>query len=176
MTVSIGRPAIFLDRDGTLIEDVGYPFDPTQVRLLDGAADALLALRECGFALVVVSNQSGIGRGLVTPEQAQAVHRQFVHEMNLRGVHFDDVRYCPHAPEAGCACRKPRTELLLAAAREHRLDLARSFMVGDSPVDVGAGRAAGCRTVGLGNGALQDADYVAARWPEALAHIVSSTQ
>jgi histidinol-phosphate phosphatase family protein len=170
-----GRPAVFLDRDGTLIEDVGYPSDPAHVRLVDGAVDALAEFRRHGFALVVISNQSGIGRGLVTPEQADAVHRRFLQELSSRGVDLDDVRYCPHAPDERCACRKPAAELLLAAARELRIDLSRSFMIGDSPVDAGAGRAAGCRTVGLGDGAVADADYVATGWPDAVAHILSTT-
>jgi len=141
------RPAVFLDRDGTLIEDVGYPRDPEAVRLLDGAPEALAALRRAGFALVVVSNQSGIGRGLVSREEADAVHARFVRELRARGVELDDVRYCPHAPEEACACRKPAAGLLLDSARELGLDLERSFMVGDKPADVEAGRTAGCRTV-----------------------------
>jgi D-glycero-D-manno-heptose 1,7-bisphosphate phosphatase len=141
------RPAVFLDRDGTLVEDVGYPRDPEAVRLLEGAPEALVALRRAGFALVVVSNQSGIGRGLVTEEEAEAVHERFVRELRAHGVELDDVRYCPHAPEDACTCRKPEAGLLRESARELGLDLDRSFMVGDKPSDVAAGRAAGCRTV-----------------------------
>ena len=157
------RPAVFLDRDGTLIEDVGYPRDPETVRLVDGAPEALAALRRAGFALVVVSNQSGIGRGFVTREEAKAVHERFLRELRARGVELDDVRYCPHTPEDACTCRKPATGLLLDAARELGLDLARSFMVGDKPGDVEAGRAAGCRTVLLGGDGAADWDEAVAR-------------
>ena len=157
------RPAVFLDRDGTLIEDVGYPRDPETVRLVDGAPEALAALRRAGFALVVVSNQSGIGRGFVTREEAKAVHERFLRELRARGVELDDVRYCPHTPEDACTCRKPATGLLLDAARELGLDLARSFMVGDKPDDVEAGRAAGCRTVLLGADGAADWDEAVAR-------------
>jgi D-glycero-D-manno-heptose 1,7-bisphosphate phosphatase len=167
------RRAVFLDRDGTLIEDVGYPRDPAAVRLVDGAVEALAALRRAGFALVVVSNQSGIGRGVVTQEQADAVHRRFLEQLRARGVEPDDVRYCPHAPEDACACRKPAAGLLLDSARELRIDLSRSFMVGDSEADVGAGRAAGCRTVVLGKETAGDADYVAADWKDAVAHVLN---
>jgi D-glycero-D-manno-heptose 1,7-bisphosphate phosphatase len=157
------RPAVFLDRDGTLIEDVGYPRDPEAVRLLEGAPEALAALRRASFALVVVSNQSGIGRGLVSREEADAVHARFVAELHARGVELDDVRYCPHAPEDACACRKPAAGLLLDSARELGLDLGRSFMVGDKPADVEAGRAAGCRTVLFGGS-----------WDEAVAYLLSA--
>jgi D-glycero-D-manno-heptose 1,7-bisphosphate phosphatase len=157
------RPAVFLDRDGTLIEDVGYPRDPEAVRLLEGAPEALAALRRAGFALVVVSNQSGIGRGLVSQEEADAVHARFVAELRARGVELDDVRYCPHAPEDACACRKPAAGLLLDSARELGLDLDRSFMVGDKPTDVEAGRTAGCRTVLYGGS-----------WDEAVADMLSA--
>ena len=157
------RPAVFLDRDGTLVEDVGYPRDPEAVRLLDGAPEALAALRRAGFALVVVSNQSGIGRGLVTEEEAEAVHERFVRELRAHGVELDDARYCPHAPEDACACRKPEAGLLRDSARELGLDLERSFMVGDKPSDVEAGRAAGCRTV------LFDGS-----WDEALADLLGA--
>jgi D-glycero-D-manno-heptose 1,7-bisphosphate phosphatase len=157
------RPAVFLDRDGTLIEDVGYPRDPEAVRLLEGAPEALAALRRAGFALVVVSNQSGIGRGLVTREEAQAVHDRFVQELRAHGVELDDVRYCPHSPDDACACRKPAAGLLLDSARELDLDLTRSFMVGDKPDDVEAGRAAGCRTVLLGGDGAADWDEAVAR-------------
>jgi histidinol-phosphate phosphatase family protein len=157
------RPAVFLDRDGTLIEDVGYPRDPEAVRLLEGAPEALAALRRAGFALVVVSNQSGIGRGLVTRDEARAVHDRFVRELRAHGVELDDVRYCPHSPEDACACRKPAAGLLLDSARELGLDLGRSFMVGDKPDDVEAGRAAGCRTVLLGAAGAADWDEAVAR-------------
>jgi D-glycero-D-manno-heptose 1,7-bisphosphate phosphatase len=157
------RPAVFLDRDGTLIEDVGYPRDPEAVRLLEGAPEALAALRRAGFALVVVSNQSGIGRGLVSREEADAVHARFVRELRAHGVELDDVRYCPHAPEDACACRKPAAGLLLDSARELGLDLDRSFMVGDKPADVEAGRTAGCRTLRFGGS-----------WDEAVAYLLGA--
>jgi len=172
--VSARRRAVFLDRDGTLIEDTGYPDDADAVRLVDGAVEALAAFRRAGFALVVVSNQSGIGRGLVTEAQADAVHRRFLDELRAHRVELDDVRYCPHAPEAACDCRKPEAGLLLASARDLQLDVGRSFMVGDSPVDVGAGRAAGCRTVLLGGpDHTAGADYVAASWNDAVHHILN---
>src|SRR2546421_6766843 len=109
------RPAVFLDRDGTVIEDLDYPRDPAGVRLLPGAADALLAWRDAGYALVVVSNQSGLGRGIIAPEQARAVHDRFVEVLAAQGIELDGVRYCPHAPWENCTCRKPRPTMLVEA-------------------------------------------------------------
>jgi D-glycero-D-manno-heptose 1,7-bisphosphate phosphatase len=162
-----GDPAVFLDRDGTLIDDVGYISDPADVRLVHGAADALRALRADGFRLVVVSNQSGLGRGLITQEQADAVHQRFVEELERAGGQIDAAFYCPHAPEDHCDCRKPLPGLLIDAARELELDLdlERSFMVGNSDVDVAAGEAAGCRAILLADSSRD--------WPEAVRRIRS---
>jgi histidinol-phosphate phosphatase family protein len=140
------RPAVFLDRDGTVMEDVGYPRDPDAVRLLPGAAAALRELHEAGFALVIVSNQSGLARGIITAEQARAVHERFVALLAAEAVAIDAYRYCPHGPDAGCACRKPAPGMLLDAARELGVDLTRSVMIGDRASDLEAGRAAGCPT------------------------------
>jgi D-glycero-D-manno-heptose 1,7-bisphosphate phosphatase len=139
-----GRRAVFLDRDGTLIEDPGYPKCPEQVRLLPGAAQAMRQLREAGFALVVISNQAGVGRGLITPGEAAAVHARFVELFAAEGVAFDDVRYCPHAPADGCACRKPSPRMIEESAARLGIALAKSFMIGDKESDVEAGRRAGC--------------------------------
>jgi D-glycero-D-manno-heptose 1,7-bisphosphate phosphatase len=159
--------AVFLDRDGTLIDDVGYIAEPSRVRLLPGAAGSLRALRAEGFRLVLVSNQSGIGRGLISGDQAQAVHRRFVEEFERRGVRLDAVRYCPHSPDDGCSCRKPAPGLLLDAARELELELGKSFMVGNAATDVEAGRSAGCRTILFGaRGDTVEADFHAADWDD----------
>ena len=126
------RPAVFLDRDGTLIYDVGYPKDPGDVRLLPGVGNSLAKLNERGFLLVMVSNQSGVGGGIVTWDEAERVHKRVLASLTESGVHLDAAYYCPHAPDDGCPCRKPSPQLLLQAARELRLDLTRSFMVGDN--------------------------------------------
>ncbi len=138
------RRALFLDRDGTLIVDVGYPKDPALVEILPGAVDALKALAH-DWVFVVISNQSGIGRGLITPIEATAVHDRFIALFAAEGVAFAGVYYCPHAPDAGCPCRKPAPGLLHDAARDLELDLAASVMLGDKESDVAAGLAAGCR-------------------------------
>jgi D-glycero-D-manno-heptose 1,7-bisphosphate phosphatase len=137
------RRALFVDRDGTLIVDVGYPRDPARVEPLPGAIEVLRALQH-SFALVIVSNQSGLGRGLITDAEARAVHDRVIDVFARAGVGFAGAYYCPHAPGAGCPCRKPAPGLLVDAARELALDLASSVMVGDKASDVAAGRAAGC--------------------------------
>jgi len=167
--------AVFLDRDGTLIEDPGYLSDPAGVRLLPGVPEALQAIRSAGYLLVLVSNQSGIGRGYFTRKQAEAVHRRVVHELARKGVVLDDARYCPHAPEEDCSCRKPRPGLLLAAASDLGIDLESSFMVGNSSADIGAGKNAGCRTILLWpevTGGVP-ADLEAPDWP-AVVSLVSA--
>ena len=137
---------MFLDRDGTLIVDVGYPKDPAQVELIPGAADTLRALQR-DWLLVVISNQSGIGRGLITPEQANAVHDAFVGAFMREGVAFAGFYYCPHAPDARCACRKPAPGLILDAADDLQIDLGKSAVIGDKASDLEAGLAAGCARV-----------------------------
>lgn len=135
--------ALFLDRDGTLIVDTNYPKDPALVELIPGVVDALRGLQH-NWRLVVISNQSGIGRGLITKAQAAAVHERFVAVFAAAGIIFAGVYYCPHTPDIGCGCRKPAPGLLHNAANDLGLDLASSIMIGDRPSDLEAGRAAGC--------------------------------
>jgi rfaE bifunctional protein nucleotidyltransferase chain/domain len=169
-----GRPAVFLDRDGTLVEDVGYASEPEQLRLLPGAAAALAKLRANGFALVLISNQSGVGRGLFSREQADRVHSGLADLLAAQGVSLDGAYYCYHTPDDRCVCRKPSSHLLLTAADELGLDPARSFMVGDKACDVEAGRAAGCRTVRFGDG--EGADFAARDWPAVVDYILARTR
>ena len=169
------RVAVFLDRDGTLIEDVGYPRDPDRVRLLPGAADALREFGRLGFLLVLVSNQSGVGRGLIAPEEAAAVAAHFEERLRDHGVRLHGTYTCYHAPAEGCPCRKLAPGLLLRASAEMGIDLGRSFMVGDKSTDVEAGRRAGCSRVLLSPSREGDAgipaDFQARHWGEALAWI-----
>jgi D-glycero-D-manno-heptose 1,7-bisphosphate phosphatase len=138
--------AVFLDRDGTIMIDTGYPKTPEDVLLLPGIPEVLRRLRQAGFRLVLISNQSGICRGLVTADQARSVHERLVSALAEHGVTLDGAYYCPHVPEAECECRKPSPGLIHRAARELGLDLTRSFMVGDKLSDVEAGQRAGCRS------------------------------
>jgi D-glycero-D-manno-heptose 1,7-bisphosphate phosphatase len=137
------QPAIFLDRDGTLMEEVGYCADPAQVRVYPGVAEALQNLHEAGYLLILITNQSGIGRGYFTDADYRAVQAEF--ERQIQPARLDAVYYCPDATPS--ACRKPSPGMLLEAAREHSIDLALSYMVGDKASDIEAGQAAGCHTI-----------------------------
>ncbi len=141
------RPAVFFDRDGTLVVDRGYMSAPEQVELWEGAATALQQLHSAGYLLVVITNQSGIGRGLVTEAEAELVAERFRALLAEKGVLLDGVYFCPHAPQANCLCRKPHPTLLRQAATDLGIDLEHSFMVGDKITDCEAGKAAGCRSI-----------------------------
>ncbi len=147
-------PAVFLDRDGTLIAERNYLCRPEDVVLLPGAAEAVGRLNRAGFRVVVVTNQSGVARGFFGLEQVDRVHRHIDRLLARHGAVIDAYYVCPHHPAAGeppwrrdCACRKPKPGLLLQAAAAMHLDLSRSFMIGDKLADVEAGRAAGCRPI-----------------------------
>lgn len=139
--------AVFFDRDGTLIHDRHYMADPDQVVLLPGAIELLSRLNAQNFLIVVVSNQSGIQRGLITPDQARAVHERFTALLRDAGIQIAAVLYCPHGPEENCDCRKPKAGLLTQAAGNLRIDLTGSYMVGDKLSDCEAGHRAGCRSI-----------------------------
>ena len=138
--------ALFLDRDGTLTVDVGYPRDPALVEPIPGAIEALRELQQT-WKLVIVSNQSGIARGLITQAEASAVHARVVEVFAEAGVTFAGAYYCPHAVGAGCRCRKPAPGMLLDAAADHAIDLEVSAMIGDRQSDLDAGRNAGVTTL-----------------------------
>jgi len=144
------QKAVFVDRDGTLIVDRGYLADPAGVELLSGVTDGLLALQEAGFLLVLVTNQSGVGRGLFPLTAIDAQHRQLAGILDRQGINLAGIEVCPHRPEDGCECRKPRPGMLLRAAKRLEIDTTASFMVGDRCTDVQAGAAVGCQTVFLG--------------------------
>lgn len=141
------RPAVFLDRDGTLIEDVGYLSSPDGVDLLPGVAAALRRLADAGFLLVVVTNQSGVGRGMFPPEAVDQVNAEVARRLAAAGARVDAWRACPHLPDDGCACRKPGTQLHREAAATLDIDLAASWCIGDRPGDVDAARPLGARAV-----------------------------
>jgi D-glycero-D-manno-heptose 1,7-bisphosphate phosphatase len=145
------KPAVFLDRDGTLIEERDYPSHPDQVQLIPGAAEAVERLRQAGFACVVVSNQSGVGRGRLTEAQMHSVNDEMLRQLHQAGTQLDGLYCCTLAPLTPDKTvieypdRKPGPGMLLRAARELNLDLAASWVIGDSVSDILAGRNAGCR-------------------------------
>jgi histidinol-phosphate phosphatase family protein len=141
------RGAVFLDRDGTINEEVSYLDDPDRLRLLPGAAEAIRLLNEAGIQAIVVSNQAGIGWGYFLKATVEAIHGRLAELLATQGGRLDGVYYCPHHPSEGCDCRKPKAGMLVRAAREHGIELRRAFMVGDKASDLEAGRRVGCRTV-----------------------------
>jgi histidinol-phosphate phosphatase family protein len=179
------RAAAFLDRDGTLVVERGYLSDPGDLELLPGVPGALKSLRAAGYALVVVSNQSGVARGFFPMSRVYEAMARLRRLLRAHGVELDAVYFCPHRPEAGCRCRKPAPGLLERAAEDLNIALGRSFMVGDKVLDFQTGQAAGGRGILLrtGYGAeeskrLEDAaverppDRVCADLAEAAAWIV----
>jgi D-glycero-D-manno-heptose 1,7-bisphosphate phosphatase len=151
--------AIFLDKDGTLVENVPYNVHPDLVRLVPGAIEGLRALAQAGRRLFVVSNQSGVARGLFSIGALEGMQRRLRDLLSDAGISLDGVYFCPHHPGGSvaeyaieCSCRKPAQGLLLRAARDHGVDLSRSWMIGDILDDVEAGRRAGCRTVLIDSG------------------------
>jgi D-glycero-D-manno-heptose 1,7-bisphosphate phosphatase len=141
---ALERPlAVLFDRDGTLVHDVPYNGDPARVQPVDGAAEALRRLREAGVRTAVVSNQSGIARGLLSPAQVDAVNARLEELVGPLGP----VLYCPHSPDDGCGCRKPAPGLVLRAAERLGVPPERCAVVGDIGADVGAALAAGARPV-----------------------------
>ncbi|HEV7700417.1 MAG TPA: HAD family hydrolase, partial [Pyrinomonadaceae bacterium] len=137
------RPAIFLDRDGTLVEEVNYLHRPEDMRVFPFTATALNVLKEAGFLLIVVTNQSGIGRNIYTVEDMNSVHAAF--QAEIEGV-IDGFYYCPHLPCDGCACRKPALKMIEDAVNDLKIDLENSWMVGDKKIDMEAGQNAGVKT------------------------------
>jgi histidinol-phosphate phosphatase family protein len=142
-----GRAALFVDRDGTLIAERQHLADPAGVELLPGVAAALRTCRANGHPVVVISNQAGVGRALFPETRVHAVMARLRALLRSEGVELDAVRHCPHAPDAGCDCRKPGARLLFEAAEDLRLSLPDSVMVGDKWIDVDAGHAAGAAGV-----------------------------
>lgn len=163
-----GHRAVLLDRDGTVIEDRYYLSDPDQVVLLPRVGAALRALRELGLRLLVVTNQSAIGRGMFDVKRLEEIHASMQRLLAEEGVVLDGIYVCPHTPDDGCACRKPRPGLMTQVARDVHLDPSQCFVIGDKTCDTEFGRAIGAATllVKTGYGAqladqgVESADYI----------------
>ena len=138
-------PAIFLDRDGTLMEEVNYCADPKKVKVFPGVPEALEEMRARGYKLIVISNQAGIGRGYFTEVEYRAVEAELARA--VRPATFDATYFCPDHPDRPTSRRKPAPGMVLEAQRDHDIDLARSFFIGDKAIDIECGRNAGVRTI-----------------------------
>jgi len=140
---AVPKKALFLDRDGVINEDAGYVYRCEDFVFKEGIFAALREFAQAGYALVVVTNQSGIGRGYYTLKQFDELCGFMLSEFEKEGVKIEKIYFCPHAPEADCLCRKPKPGMLLKAANELNIDLVRSIMIGDKDSDVQAGQSAG---------------------------------
>ncbi len=138
---------VVLDRDGTIVVDRGYLSDHKGLTLLPGAAHGLHSFLDNGYRLVVITNQSGVGRGMFSLEQLELIHEKFQEMLCQIGVRLTKIYSCPHAPEANCGCRKPRTGLLLRAATELYFDPAAAIVIGDKESDIEMGRRVGATTI-----------------------------
>lgn len=165
-------PGVFIDRDGTLNEDTGYISHPDGLILYPFAADAVRLINQAGLKVIVVTNQSGVARGLYSEETLRQIHAKMSDELSKKGARLDSVYYCPHHPEFGdrqyrldCDCRKPRPGMLIRAAREHQIDLSRSYVIGDKASDIRLASNVGARGVlvltGFGKATVEQPD----RWP-----------
>lgn len=161
------RKAVFLDRDGVIIEDVGYLGDPSRVRFLSGAVEAIRILNEQGFLVIVISNQSGVARGYLSERDVNGVHAAIEHNLKAQDARIDEFYYCPHHPDAkvecyrlDCNCRKPKPGMVIQAAHKWNVDLHKSFVVGDKLTDLQMGKAVGAKTIlvlsGEGQRALEE--------------------
>ncbi len=159
------RRFVVLDRDGTINVEKEYLSDPDQLVLLPGAAAGLRAFQEMGLGLVVVTNQAGIGRGYFSLERLGQIHQRLAEILAAEGVRLDGIYFCPHHPQDGCACRKPRPGLIMQAAQENHFELSEAFVIGDKLIDVELGRRVGALTflVRTGYGA-QTASQEASIW------------
>jgi len=146
------QKAVFFDRDGVInrkAPEGEYITSWEQVEFLPGVGQALRKLKQAGFLLIIVTNQSAVSRNELAVDTLESIHRRMIQRLSQEGVAVDGVYYCPHDRNGKCGCRKPHPKMLLQAAREHGIDLLRSWMVGDAATDIEAGIAAGCRTIWL---------------------------
>lgn len=162
------QKAIFLDRDGTINKYVGFLRSPEELELTDDAAEAIMLINASGYLAVVVTNQPVIARGEVTWDELNEIHNKLETELGKQGAYLDGIYFCPHHPHKGyegeipelkvdCDCRKPKPGLLLRASKDLNIDLSKSYMIGDSDIDVAAGETAGCKSIKIEEGGLLEA-------------------
>ena len=143
----MGNRAVFIDRDGTINQNVEYLSDPNNFKMHPGVAEGVGLLKKEGFKVIVVTNQSGIARGYFSIEDLERIHARMIAELATHGAVIDGIYYCPHHPDEGCDCRKPRTALFEKAIKDFEIHTASSFVIGDRMLDMEAGRNVGCKTI-----------------------------
>ena len=176
--------AAFLDRDGTIIEEKDFIRTPDQIEFIPGSVDAIKTLRKLGYKIVIISNQSGIGRGILTEKMVTEVNRSFLKSLEDQGAPADGLYFCPHRPDDNCDCRKPRTGMIERAVRDLNLDLTDALVIGDKLADAKLGKNIGAKTAlvltGYGKGEAErlnaadssdQPDYVAENLLEAVGRL-----
>ncbi len=155
--------AVFLDRDGTIVEDVGYLNNPQQLKFIPGSIEAIKKLNEASYKVVVITNQAGVARGLITEDMLQTIDKTLHKWLLNGGAHLDGIYYCPHHPEHGvhpykqeCECRKPHPGLIKKAEKDLDIDLSQSWMIGDKYSDMLDGKRAGTKTIFVTSGRGQE--------------------
>jgi histidinol-phosphate phosphatase family protein len=147
LTITPALAAIFLDRDGVInVNRDDYVKSWDEFEFIPGAKEALKRINESDYMLIIITNQSPIGRGIFSTETLDDIHNRMLHELGKAGAHIDAIYYCPHKPDDGCDCRKPKPGLIIRAANDFNIDLNSSWMIGDSDSDLEAGKKAGCKT------------------------------
>lgn len=178
MAKNLMNRAVFLDRDGTIARDVHYCSRPEDLELLPTVGEGIRLLNEAEFKVVVITNQSGIARGYFTEEMLGKIHQKMINDLARYGAHIDAIYYCPHHPDEGCECRKPKPKLAYQAIKDLQIDSQQSYVIGDRLMDVQLARAVGCKSVMIssdpGRSELEDCDILpdyigsdfesAARW------------
>jgi histidinol-phosphate phosphatase family protein len=138
---------VFIDRDGTIIEDKDFIKSPDEIEFIPGSIEALRILKKMGYKIIVISNQSGIGRGILTEKMVKEVNDSFIRQLREKGTSIDALYYCPHHPEDGCNCRKPETGMIRRAVAEHKLYLKEAVVIGDKLSDIEMGRRIGAKSI-----------------------------
>jgi len=166
--------AVFLDRDGVIIVDKNYQYKTEDLEFIPGSPNAIKQLNDAAYKVILISNQSGVARGYFTEDDLKKFNKHLAEELEKRGAKLDAVYYCPHHKEGKieefakeCGCRKPKPGMLLKASQEHEIDLSSSWMVGNEPKDIEAGKAAGCKTISTGS-EKGEADFIAKDLNEAV--------
>jgi len=168
---------VFLDRDGTLNEEVGYLNHIDRFRMFPFVGTAIRRLNQAGLAVIVVSNQSGVARGYFPESFVQQVNQRMLRELDSAGARIDGIYYCPHGSSDACECRKPKTGMIEQAAKEHNLDVARSYVVGDRYGDVELAHRAGCKSIFVRTGyGLGEETWHVKEWPHQPDVIVDDLQ
>lgn len=143
----MGNRAVFIDRDGTINVNFGYINNPDDFKMYPGVKDGIKLLKDNGFKIIIITNQSGIARGYFSEETLEKIHEKMKSELSKEGAMIDAIYFCPHHPDEKCNCRKPKPGMLEKAIKDFNIDIEKSFIIGDRMLDVEAGHKIGCKTV-----------------------------